>query len=62
MLHYLINTNAGILVARNELFDYLTIHNTAAQQNITTVYISTLTYDKDTFDLKSTPPQTDITE
>ena len=35
---------------------------TAAQHNITTVYISTLTYEKDPFDLKSIPSQKGITE
>ena len=35
---------------------------TAAQQNITTVYITTLTYERDTFDLKFIPSQNDITE
>ena len=34
----------------------------AAQHNTTTVYISTLTYEKDTFDLKSIPSQKGITE
>ena len=34
----------------------------AAQHNTTTVYISTLTYEKDTFDLKSIRSQKDITE
>ena len=34
----------------------------AAQQNTTTVYITTLTYERDTFCLKSIPSQTDITK
>ena len=34
----------------------------AAHHNITIVYTSTLTYEKDPFDLKAIPSQTDITE
>ena len=34
----------------------------AEQHNINTVYILTLTYERDPFDLKSIPSQTDITE
>ena len=33
-----------------------------AHQNTTTVYISTLTYERDTSDFKSIPSQTDIIE
>ena len=35
---------------------------TATQQNITTNYITTQIYERDTFDLISIPSQTDITE
>ena len=48
-----------------QFFIFLTIQNTSgspAHHNTTIVYISTLTYEKDSCDLKAIPSQTDITE
>mgnify|MGYP006866094281 CR=1 FL=1 len=66
-VNYLLITNADFTITRNVHFPYLAnlktpLMVTAAQQNITTVYITTLTYGRNTFDLKAIPSQTDITE
>ena len=64
--HYLVNNNDGVYALRYVLFIILQFKTplvvNAAQHSTTTVYITTLTYEKDTFDPKSIPSQTDITE
>ena len=66
VFHYLLIIQSGINITRNALFDFLQFKTpqvlNAAQHNITTVYIRSLTYKRNTFDLKSTPSQIEITE
>ena len=50
MFHYLLSIKDGLNITRNGLFDYLAIQKhlvmTAAQHNITTVDITTPTYER----------------
>ena len=62
VLHYLIYINADIYVSRNLILQFKTLLMVnVVQHNITTVYFTTLTYERNTFDLKSIPSQADIT-
>ena len=67
MFHYLFSINDGINITRIAISDFLTIQNTSSGEcyaaiYITSVYILTLTYKKDTFDLTFIPFEIDITE
>ena len=62
MFHYLLIIQSGINITRLYVLQFKTPQVLNAAQHNITVYIRSLTYERNTFDLKSTPSQIEITE